>query len=1036
MPGMVDPKTGEAFDVPADEIARATDEFGLVPSEHYATLQKYSSLASQAGAAGKLAADTATFGLTGFQDSTEGRQQVEAFKELSPTLGAVTEIAGAAAPGLIGGGLAGAGLRGLGLSARAAQIGSTVAEEVSQAGALEAQHAREEDRGIDLGNVVMGLPLALGVSAAGRLAGGAARRLRGSSAAAEAMGEAVPATGPAAARAPVDLTGKTLEDLKALPIEGEGDLARVEALKQNKVFAQTGRVTSNDGAAGITIVNDAGEDVLRDGRHRLQAAQELGRSSVYGRYVDGATGKVLYEGEIPLKASAGGAALEDSALAENNALSRGRQTSTARRSVGAAGAGPDARPPLTEDEVRRLAQDRPAVHAQVEKLGGDAIEETVGGEAPTLDAVHNIGLKKADAAGRMLDADPERLLDFADEHIQGLEEFAQELDGAGQKAAARNVRARIEEMGRAYTLVGEAPEELAIAADQAKRTIGNLRTKYGAIKDTAAEALAESSQAMYDKLRAGLEDGETFGKFWAEKQAGENGLWSGTKNGNGGIIRNGAIWQSEFTELAPGAAGRVWRDTKTVPVFRMRGDIVQQALNMTPRRFNEVTGAWNQWIKDVEEMSLLKTELGAKSVDATPIVKLQQSLNDMKQTISELKTLREVEHRGAAYISKAASEGPNAGLLEKGLEIAKQVPGAGRVIKAGELAGIIRPKVAEPLREFTREEARAAGAARQGALGKAAPRARTDVPRGTGGPPTGSVAQALGIVEQGARKVETGPLAGLAGLGAVVGASAAARRDEHPVTSTLAQISDDSRAITERAALGLVSKESRPPKLEPLAVRFRGNAPSLQAAFQTKLAELQTADTDPQAFVDGMADTFGVMAHAGHDDLFSRVVARVQIGTQYLLANAPPSVGISMVRPDGIPPDSLAIMKWASMYNAVFSPGDVVYDVATGEATPTQIKTLREVHPDIYGQLRTGVLKQVAQAGPKIPFETLRTLDVLFDLPGAAGLSFSEGMQATMAGAYAQKGSAGPKQSLGGESVIAPASATVGLQKGPSTLQA
>lgn len=116
--------------------------------------------------------------------------------------------------------------------------------------------------------------------------------------------------GPAKGAAPVSLEGRTLEDLKALPIEGEGDLARVEALKQDKAFSTTGRVTSNDGKQGITLVNDGGELALRDGRHRLQAAQELGRDSVYGRYVDGESGKVLFEGEIPLK---GGPAAEGAA---------------------------------------------------------------------------------------------------------------------------------------------------------------------------------------------------------------------------------------------------------------------------------------------------------------------------------------------------------------------------------------------------------------------------------------------------------------------------------------------------------------------------------------------------------------------------------------------------------------------------------------------------------------------------------------------------------------------------------------------------
>lgn len=100
-------------------------------------------------------------------------------------------------------------------------------------------------------------------------------------------------------RAP-QLAGKTLEDLKALPLD-EADRVRVDALKANETFAKTGKVTSNDGAQGVTLVDDAGELQLRDGRHRLVAAQELGRDSVHGRYVDGKTGKVIFEGDIPLK---------------------------------------------------------------------------------------------------------------------------------------------------------------------------------------------------------------------------------------------------------------------------------------------------------------------------------------------------------------------------------------------------------------------------------------------------------------------------------------------------------------------------------------------------------------------------------------------------------------------------------------------------------------------------------------------------------------------------------------------------------------
>ncbi len=180
MPVMVDPKTGEVFNnVPDAELSRATDQFGLVSADHYAMLQKYGGLAEQASAAAKVAADTATFGLAGQTTGAEDRQQVAAFKEQSPTLHALSQMAGAAVPGALGGAAGSAVMSGLGMSARAAQIGGVVAEEVAQSGALEAQNAVEESRSIELGNVLMGLPMAVGVSAAGRLARGGARRLTG-----------------------------------------------------------------------------------------------------------------------------------------------------------------------------------------------------------------------------------------------------------------------------------------------------------------------------------------------------------------------------------------------------------------------------------------------------------------------------------------------------------------------------------------------------------------------------------------------------------------------------------------------------------------------------------------------------------------------------------------------------------------------------------------------------------------------------------------------------------------------------------------
>ena len=889
MPVMIDPKTGEVFNnVPDQDVGRATEQFGLVSADHYAMLQKYGGLADQTAAAAKTAANVATFGLAGF-DSAEDKAQIDTFRESSPTLHALSEIAGAAAPGALGGAVAGGVMTGLGASARAAQIGGLVAEEVAQSAAIDSEHAREEERGIDLGNVLMGVPLAMGVSAAGRLARGAARRVRG----------------------------------------------------------------LNPEAVGIL----------------------------------------------------------DEAATEGNALAQGRRTSEARRSVGAAGAGPDKRAPLTDQEVRTYARGRDEIHAQVERFGGDAIEDAAAGTAPAFDEVHNIGLKKSDLAGRMDDADPELMAEFAERHTDALDALVKRLDAGGQKSAARQLQAHLDEM---ITNL-DSPEDLFISADRGKRTLDRLRTRYGAAarRDIQAEGVVDAIDEVVNPMRLELEDGPTWGKFASEKQAGENVLWSGDE----GIIRSGSIWQNEFLEKLPGAAGRMRRGLHEVPVFKVRGDIVEHALKMKPRDFELTMNAMNSWIDKVEQMSLLKTELGAQSVGTTPIMRLQQGLTDMRTLRDELQTLREVEHRGSDVIKKEAARGAALGAGELAFEAAEAVfPPVRLADKAAErLTGkglkdrLFEPSIKPPKPELTREAAGSAIRDRRGGLGKPSDRSRPRAPTGAGVAPVGSLVSQLANLGQGASRAAQG---------------VAAVERANPVTDSLADISDHSRAIQERAALGLVSKESRPPKLPPLTTRFKEGSKDLNQAFQNKVDDLRKASEDPQAFVDGMVDTFGTLAEGGHEELYQNVVARVQIGTQYLLANTPPSVGISMVRPDGIAPDTLAVMKFAAMYDAVFSPGNVVYDVATGEATPTQIKALREVHPDIYGNLRAEVLKQVGQAGQKIPFETLRTLDNLFDLPGVAGPSFSPGMTATMAEAYAQPGSKSPKQSLGGESVIAPPSAT------------
>jgi hypothetical protein len=262
---------------------------------------------------------------------------------------------------------------------------------------------------------------------------------------------------------------------------------------------------------------------------------------------------------------------------------------------------------------------------------------------------------------------------------------------------------------------------------------------------------------------------------------------------------------------------------------------------------------------------------------------------------------------------------------------------------------------------------------------------------------------------------------GLAAAGAIAAAPA--------ITNALADISDDNRTLRERAAGGLVVKATRPRPLPSTLERFKEGSSSLGAAYAVKLDDLQQALSDPHALVNGIAHAYGAVADE-HEDLYFELVQRTAAAAHYTLANAPPSVGISAVNPDGITPDTIALAQFAQTWSGAMNPGDVIYDVGTGSATPTQIKALREVHPDIYDSLRTDILKQVDRA--TMPFETLRQLDVLFDLPGASGPAFSADMTKTMQQVWNQP-AAGKKSAASG--ATAPASATAGFSKGPTSLQ-
>jgi hypothetical protein len=607
------PETGALVNVqdPSSYLAQGYTEPTDAELEHAQREMTYGTTGQQVQAQAERVGRGLTLGqFEGVGTPEEIRARDEVSRELSPVTSFAADVAPALAVGAATGGLAGAALgveAGVGAST-AARLGVLAAGELGGGAVQAAQTAYGEGRqflhddiakdveqtaiwtglGVALGGVPIARQALKGGKAGAKAAVMTAEEVAETAAAAEgravqeaapaaaaapaaegsplaeAAGVAIPApdatTGqpgaPAAPAAPISLEGKTLEDLKALPIEGEGDLGRVEALKQDKGFAATGRVTSNDGQAGITLVNDGGDLVLRDGRHRLQAAQELGRDSVYGRYVDGESGKVLFEGDIPLKAPTtpeapripgkAAAAEEVTKEAADNGMSRAvRNASKAdaediveRATRGAAGdatgkapksfarAGKDVEQEAAASEEHSLFRDR-RLYQNREAILDTATREMQGDLGKIVKDVRELTERQVpDAAGKVGEnitaqrgaarTMAENAAKWSGQLRAEAREFAQFAGKKGLLYAAPEQKAWTLALLEHAQAIGEAKtgKEVFEAANALKQATRSLRDKLGALaeKSPAQQKLLGKLDDFSGSLRSGLEDKGTWGQ--------------------------------------------------------------------------------------------------------------------------------------------------------------------------------------------------------------------------------------------------------------------------------------------------------------------------------------------------------------------------------------------------------------------------------------------------------------------------------------------------------------------------------------------
>jgi hypothetical protein len=917
---------GHLYQVAPEDVATVTRDHGWSVAgddtvqkrlEERAQYAQYGSTGQQALGAAETAVRTATLGAVpgfGRPEDVAGRSQV--LREESPVTNFLAQAAGAAAPALATGGALGAA--GIAEAGAAGVVGGAL-EGAAGGTAAEVEQARQENRPVSVGNILMygvggelvgrALPALLrsGASAVrgrlgqaateaageGVLAGAERRALesaadvadgvplgpdrdvflanahkeiidRASERGAKALdqlhqdvaelsgegakrakvknlmaptnaeqrqwaadtsqaaldlrseigprpGKGAPAA-PAAA-APVSLEGKTLEDLRALPIDDASDLARVQKLKENPEFAKTGRVSSNDGRQGITLVDDGGDLVLRDGRHRLQAAQELGRDTVYGRYVDGESGKVLFEGEIPLKAAA----------------AEGEAGAATRTSFDA----PELQKPLRD------------------------VQKTLTRGSEQLDGASE-AIDWHEAAGKLdreLSRHEERLASLVEDGIDGADALRSKV--ADYRATLRADRERGD-------LWGEAGDY--------QRSI---------------------NKAYEDRWRSGSREvRDSFGREMADGQV----------------------------RFDPAALRK-----------HLSADEIGRGL-MPEQLQKQLEGA--------EGLIAAHREYGTAS---------EAQLNRMQNAVDSVR---------------------------EQLRLSDDVRGA--KARMAEREGVARESA-----KFDREQAGAVREQRAADARKAeADAQKSELLSNLLGAAAGAAAHSFGlgaVVAVGTKALRMSRLLGTLGRTGEATVASAARG---------AVLGNAGRALrAAEAGAGAVGKLARPVAQTAIA-RFQGDYPSVQTAFEARRKTLESVAQNPLVLHKAIAQHLGPLSKV-HPDAYGQISARLQAAVQYLHENLPSQMSASMVRPNGIPLSRATARDFAQKYNSALNPASVFEDVRDGTATPTQMRTLAAVHPDLYSDLRLSVTRQVAQNPGTMSTQKKLRLDILLGGDGLAGRAYA-----------------------------------------------
>lgn len=204
-------------------------------------------------------------------------------------------------------------------------------------------------------------------------------------------------------------------------------------------------------------------------------------------------------------------------------------------------------------------------------------------------------------------------------------------------------------------------------------------------------------------------------------------------------------------------------------------------------------------------------------------------------------------------------------------------------------------------------------------------------------------------------------------------------------------LDDTARALTDPDFAARWARQSR--ELPSTLESFQGLHRTLQQAYAERREAILRASQDPNYLIEHFSESFG--------DLPPEVGLKAFQIAQYLAAKLPPARGVTVTRPDGLPPSSLEMRRWALQYQAALDPSTVMDDAKRGRLRHEQVQVLKDMWGDRYDALRNATM--IAMGDGKSSIVQRQRADLLFGFGSALDPAFSRRLAGVAQQAYAQR---------------------------------